>query len=375
MALDLTCFDGVVGLANCACPCLTDTAPEGYNDSASGLYIADLVPLEMLEGADNCNDPQNPWNVLADGRTQGINQLFKDISAGLLKKNQLTRQPYKGMIGEKTARTTKSLSKTYAGVRLCAKRVKGGYMRITRIGGVFSTNGTVSVQIYDRFNAAHGSPVVITTAAGVHASATCNINLPLWVDGAPNAEYFAVYTVNQANLPKNNELWCKCTKVPIPEFSTIRPYYENRYTGANAWANWMMAGEWEGNNLTDFDLAADDTFTGSGMNGLTITCELTCDPVTSVCLEELDFTDPVALSLAHALRYISAINVAQKIIRTAEPYRNAAVSREVLAVDIQDWWKDYETNLNYVVYHANTNNSDCIFCKPAFSMSLQTKLP
>lgn len=375
-ALDLTCFSGIIGLADCACPCLSETAPEGYNDSLSDLYIADLIPLEMLDGADNCSDPANPWNLLDTARTRGTNTLVKDLNAGLMKKNQLTRQPFKGMIGEKSSRDTVSISKDYAGVRMSPARIKGGYMAITKIGGVFSASGSVSVQIYDRFNQTVGSPVVITTSAGSHASANCNITLPLWVDGADRAEYFAVFTVDQDNLPKATRPWCpSCTKDAIPTFSLDSPYYNRTWRNGQTWANWMMIAAWEGNAIDEFDIEADSVLSGSGMNGLTITCEITCSPITAVCMDEIDFSDPVALSLAHALRYISAIEAAEKIMRNPEPYRNSAVSREILTVDVQQWWKDYQTNVEYVTYHANLSNSDCIFCKPKYSLSLESKLP
>ena len=376
MAVDLSCFDGVLGLANCACPCLTDSAPEGYNDSTSGLYIADLIPLAMLDGADKCSEPDNPWNLLDTARTQGANQLLADLQKGLMGKNQLVRQPFKGMIGEKSARETVALSKTYAGVRISTPRIRGGYMRITRIGGIFNANGSVSVRIYDRFNNTVGAAVVLTTVAGSHVSTACDISLPLWVEGAAWPEYFAVYTVNQANLPRANRIWCPtCTKRDIPSFNLDNPYFLHSWRADQSWANWAMIGAWAGDSLTDFDLESTYTVTGSGMNGLTFTCDFTCNPATAVCLEELDFTDPVALSLAHAYRYISAINAAEKIIRNPEPYRNAAVSKEILAVDIIQWQRDYKANLDYVTYNANQANADCIFCKPKFSLSLESKLP
>lgn len=376
MAVDLSCFDGVLGLASCECPCLTEIAPEGYNDATSGLYIADLIPLSMLDGAENCSDPSNPWNLLDNARTQGANELLKDIKAGLMKKNQFTREVFTGMIGERSARDTVALTKTYAGVRISAPRIKGGYMHLTRIGGVFNATGSISVQIYNQFNETVGSPIAITTTAGGHGSTVCDITLPLWVDGADHPEYFLAYTVDQNNLPRANRLFCPtCSKNQIPTFSLDAPYYTKPWRQAQSWANWVMIGSWEGDTLTDFDLESTFSTTGSGMNGLTITCSFTCDPSTAVCLGELDFNDPVSMSLAHAYRYISAIKAAEKIIRNPEPYRNAAVSKEVLAVDILQWWTDYKTNVEYVIYNANQKNTDCIFCKPKFSMGIESKLP
>jgi hypothetical protein len=51
------------------------------------------------------------------------------------------------------------------------------------------------------------------------------------------------------------------------------------------------------------------------------------------------------------------------------------VAKEVLAVDLKEWWTDYQKNVEYVAYNAPVKNSDCIYCKPTFSMSVQSKLP
>lgn len=376
-SLDTTCFDGVVGLASCACPCIEELAPTGWDAANSGLYVNDLLPLDMAEGSDRCNDPQNPWNLLSNSLEQAKIMLANDVKAGLMKRNQLTRKPFTGMIGEKASRNALTLSKPYAGVRIMANKVKGGYYRLTSIGGVFAATGTVSVQIYDRFNAAIGSPISISTTAGQWAETACNVKLPLWVDGAEYAQYFLLYSVNQNNIPRAIKPYCPpCNRGTTPPiFSVEAPHYQKGWTGALGWANWIMVGGFEADNITDFDLLADEVFTSEYTNGLTITGELYCDPITSVCLSELNYSDPVALSLAHALRYMAAIIAAEKIIRNPAPYRNSQVSREILATDIQQWWKDYEANVNYATYNAELTNSDCIFCKPAFSMSIQSKLP
>jgi len=375
-ALTNTCLDGVLGLANCECPCLTDTAPADYNDSTSGLYLTDLVPMNLVDGADRCTDPGNPWNMLDRARTQGANMVLADVRAGIMKRNQTARPNYTGMIGEKTARAVRNLSTTYAGVRISAPRIKGGYMRVTRIGGIFDATGSVSVRIYDRFNQTHGAAVVIATTAGAYASTACDITLPLWCDGAEWPEYWAVYTVNQSNLPRENRIYCPtCSKNALPTFSLLAPYYGKKWGGPQGWANWVMVGGWGGDSLTEFDIEAETNDASNYMNGLTVTGEFYCDSLSSICLDGLDFTDPVALSLAHAYRYASAITLAQMLIRSPEVMRNAMVAKEVLAVDLKEWWTDYQKNVEYVAYNAPVKNSDCIYCKPTFSMSVQSKLP
>ena len=375
-ALDTSCLTGVIGLANCACPCLEDTAPAGYNDSDSGLYITDLVPMEMLGGSDKCTDPGNPWNTVEKARERGANLVLKDVRAGIMKRNQPVRSYFKGMIGEKSSRDVRSLSTTYAWARISSPQNRGGQLHITGLGTVFSAVGSVSVQVYDQFNNAIGAPISLTTVAGSHVLTAVDRTLNLWVDGAERAEYFLVYTVNQNNLPRATQAFCTpCNKGEIPVFSLNEPYETRKHQGANGWANWVMVGGGGGNSLTDFDLEAEKGSADSYMNGLTITAEFICDPVSSICVGGLDYNDPVVMSLAHAYRYASAIELAQGLIRSPEAMRNAAVAKEVLAVDIKEWWIDYQKNVEYVTFHANVSNSDCLFCKPAFSMKVQSKMP
>lgn len=375
-ALDTSCLDGVVGLANCACPCRTDDAPEGYNTASSGLYINDLIPLEMTDSADDCNDPENPWTVMERGLAEGKNMLIKDLNAGLMARNQLSRTPFKGTIGEKKSRDVLTLTKNYAGCRIWSQNIKGGYLRSIRLGGVFDTVGAVSLRVYDQFNNTVGAAVPLTTTAGGHVEAAFATPLPLWQEGAADCQYFIAYETATAPAPRAIRPWCPpCSNKALPTFYTLTPYVGKSWTRDQGWANWLMVGGFQVDTLTEFDLLADTPGADSNLNGITIQCEISCDPVTSICMDELDYSDPVALSVAHALRYAAAICTAEKIIRTTNATRNATVSREILSVDIQQWWKDYEANVKYATYHANTRSSDCIFCKPAFSMSIQSKTP
>lgn len=376
-ALDNTCLSGVIGLANCACPCFEDTAPDDYNESESGLYITDLVPMEMVGDSDKCSDPSNPWNMVERARERGKNLVMKDVRAGIMKRNQPTRKPFSGMIGERSSRGVRSLSGTYAGIRIWSPNNRGGKMHITRIGGVFDAVGSISVQIYDRFNQTHGTAVVLTTTAGGYVSTACDITLDLWEDGAENAQYWAVYTVNQGNLPRETRVFCPtCGRATPPTFSTMSPYtYPNSPNLLRGWECWAMVGGWQGDSISEFDIEAETEGADNYTNGLTITAEFVCDAISSLCLGGLDYSDPVALSFAHAYRYAAAIELAQMLIRSPDAMRSAAVAKEVLAVDIRDWWADYQKNVDFVAFNAPVGNSDCIFCKPAFSMSVKPKLP
>ena len=293
-----------------------------------------------------------------------------------MKGNKPTRAAFTGLIGERSATTTLSLSTTYAGTRIMAPNIKGAKMRITKIGGVFSETGAVSVRIYDRFNQTHGAAVSISAVANTHVETACDITLDLWHDGMENCQYFFAYTIGAQ--PKATRAFCpSCASVKTPVFSVSAPYTTSRINWpiAQGWANWIQVGGWNGDSLASFHEAAENDTATMYMNGLTIRCEIVCDPVQPICINGIDYSDPVALSLVHAYRYASAIHVADLLIRSPQALQNALVARETLIEAKQEWWELYKEAITFVGQNISTQTTDCILCKPAFSANMQSKLP
>lgn len=377
---DLSCLDGVIGLARCACPCLEATAPEGFDEATSGLYITDLVPLNMAEAGPDCENPTNPWNVLIRGRTLGASMFLNDFRSGLGKQATARRERYRGQIGEVKARATIPLTKAYAGVHIPSAFIRGGYMRITSVGGVFDQDGTITARVYDQHNNTHGSPIVINTVgspSGTNVEVAVDINLPLWLPSGELAQYWVAYEVHPDNLPRAIRVWCPtCGGSSLPAYSTSNPYWQTPNT-RYSWTKWIMVGAWQGNSLTEFDLEADNNVSSSTgyTNGLTLTIELSCDPANVICLDGFDYSDPATMAAAYAAHYAMAICVGEQVMMNIEPFRESGVTNEILAVALPAWRTRYEENLAYAQFNADLTATDCVFCKPAFSLSVQGKKP
>ena len=376
-APDLSCLTGVIGLANCACPCLEQTAPEGWNTSTSGLFLGDLIPLNMADSGHSCDDVANPWNVLAAGRRAGGPMFMADFRSRLGKRTTKRRETYKGRIGEDAAREIVTPTGTYAGARIPTANIKGGYLTITKFGGVFSANGSISVQIYDRYNRAISTPIVITTVANTLSETITARVLPLWTESGQRAEYFAVYTVNPANLPKAIRVYCPCGGTACPTFNTANPYWTGGDQHRYKWMNWIGVGPWSGDTLTDFDLEAEKNLLSSTgyTNGLTMQIELTCDATSVVCLGGMDYGNEATLSAAFAYYYACAIQTAGMLLRNTEAFRSAAVTAEMLAAWITVWQEKYEKALDFATYNADLTQTDCVFCKSAFTLTVEGKTP
>lgn len=377
---DLSCLTGVIGLANCACPCLEATAPTGWNDSTSGLFIADEIPLNMAETGKSCEDPTNPWNVLAEGRRMGMVTFMNDFRSRLSKRSQPRKKPVKAFIGESKSREVVTLTKAYAGFHMPVAPMRGGYGTVKKLGGVFDVTGTIVVQIYNQDNEEIGDPVTINTVgstSGTLVEVAVNIPLPLWTSRGAIAQYWAAYEVDPNNLPRAIRIWCPCNGNKLPDYSTYNPFWLQTSIHRTPWTQWAMVGAWEGDNLTDFDLEAAKSLAQSGglTNGLTMSIEFSCDLIGVICLDALDYSDPAALSAAMAYKYISVISTANKLLMNIDAYRSSAVTAELLAAMMPGWWDKYQENLEYATYHADLTQTDCVFCKPAFSISVKGKTP
>lgn len=373
---DISCLDGVIGLANCACPCREATAPEGFTESSSGLYLADLIPFNMADAGADCQNPTNAWNVLEKGRRMGYAMFLHDFRSRLSKRGKPRRENVRNArIGEEKARDVLTISKAYAGVHIPAAFNRGGYLNIKAIGGVFDAVGTTVVNIYNDKNVKVAGPFTITTTApGEWAQTPVNVSLPLWQENGTLANYWIAYPVNQSNLPRAVRVWCPCSNVSLLNYNMDNPYWKNSNM-RNPWTGWIMIGAWQGDTLTDFDTATCVSSSSGYTNGLTLEIGLSCDGASVLCEGGTDYSDPAAMAAAYAAYYASGINVGEIIASNMEPFRNSAVTGEFLKAAIPVWWERYEENLEYAVYNADLRGTDCLIWKPAMSISVKGKTP
>ncbi len=364
--MDISCFTSAVGLARCACPCLEDEAPEGFNDSDSGLFLADLAPFDALEGLDDCNTPGNPWEMLSNAREQGIIKFLNDINVKMHAHYRATRKPFQDGIGEAYARETVAPPGGYAGMRIRCAPIPHATLTIEKIGGIFEGVGSVSFNVYDRFNNLVSGPHSITSVAGKLTETTAlSVSLPMYTPFADAQEYFIAYQVDDDNLPRNNKVHCGCGGTPKftldPSFNSSSPRY--------AWANWVKVGGWSGDTLTDFDQAAEETSAVSNLYGLTVRVRITCDAVKILCPgESLDFSQPLSAATAHAIRYAAADYLAAKILSDTSLSRFSLINREALAIERQQWAKQYDAQLAFINENANVTAGGCLTCKPGIGI-------
>lgn len=372
--MDVNCYSTAVGLARCACPCVEGQAPSGFDTSDSGLYIADLLEIEGLEGVDNCSEPSNPWTILSDSKNLGIRAFIADVNSLMASTNTMVRQPYSGGLGEIKGRNVVTPTGAYAGVRIRFARVKSGEFYLEKIGGVFDQAGTVNVKIYDQFNNSVGNAAGydITTVAGQHAQANVGLILPMFTEWSDAAEYFFAYTVNGSNLPRENKITCGCGGFN-PSFNTEQAYDKNA-KGSRAWTAWAKVGGWTGDTVTDFDVLSEEVFASKFMYGLTLQGRMECDPNKAVCDGSLNMKDPLALSTAQAINYKSAYIAADKLLSSPVVQRANLINRETLIENRKEWQQAYIETVQYIAANTDPALAGCMECKSVFGINKQNIL-
>lgn len=375
--LDTSCYDSVIGLARASCPC-ADAVPTGYNTSNSGLYIADMAPLNELEGYDNCGTG-SVWDALSNARDRAVRTFIADSNSMLSGMHKERRKKWTGGIGRAENNGTVTGDELHAGIRIACAPIRGGYMKITKIGGYFLTGGDVTVKVYDRHNTLRTS-VTITVTGNKHTVVELDtadiIELPLFDDYLDEAQYFFVYT--RADAPgaaADNRFTCNCGGSFKGTFNSDQPYYHStnhciRYGQAYGWADWIMAGGWAGDTLTDFDCV-----TSTAPNkayGLTLFGEIGCKTDEVLCSGELNFGgNPLAMSIAHALHYKAAELMAMDVLSSSRLNRNQLINREVLIQNQALWRGKYNEHVNYIVSNADLSANDCLTCRSVAQMAVQ----
>ncbi len=352
-------------MANCACPCDEETAPEGWNDGAAGLFIADLVPLASIGNADDCASPGNPWTALDKFRRQAATTFRSDLAAVLSKRNKERRATYKGGIGETASREVVALSKLYAGLRIHCAHVPNGTFLLEKIGGVFDKDGAVDVYVYDRYNTLIAGAYQLDTVAGRHSEVILDpvINLPTYTQFGEPAEYFLVYEKDAANLPRANRTMCPTCRGVADVFS-IGETWPVYAAGVPAWANWLMLGGFQADNLESFDIISGaETIAPRQTNGLTISVSLECDKTRFICADEWDGNNPLQVVAAHAIYYYAASLAIGAKLTALGVDRGTIANRDEWKEKKEAYAKQYYDRLEYLGEAAKPYEGGCLECK------------
>lgn len=372
MSIPINCFDQIVGITQSDCECFGEI--DNF-DSLSGLYIDGLVELSDVFEIVNCQNGNDVSDVIKKSFLEAKKEFMADFNSNLFSFYRTRRKDFKGVIGRVNfKRDLDAQFGDIAGVRVACADVVGGNLRIKKIGMLFNGTSTVTVHIKNNLNEYIGS-VDLPTIANSHKVSVVNIDLPLHSPYTNNLEYFFYYQTTPHLKPKNNEIKCNSCGSFRPRYNLDKPYFNSQTGGQYGWANWVMAGGLS-RALTgdpeDYDFSCLPRTTTNTMYGMTLDIELGCDSNLVICHDDMDYTKPIPIAAAHAIRYKTGAIILEKIIRSGMINRLTMVGLDEKKETLVHWSEKYWELLNYIIRELRFDDTDCLCEKPTVSMGVRT---
>lgn len=364
------CYDNVIGLSEKNCECINSGRPEDYSKSKSGLFLDEIAPLKKLLNIQDCGET-NIWTHVDRAISVGTTNFVKDTNALLVKSGnaKLKRKPVKRQVlGQIKAKDVASTSKNYAVIEHCCAPIRGGYMTLHEIGGVFEASGSVTVQLR---NSVDPDTVMeswtLTTIADKHVKTPVDLELPLYSKYDQPLKYFYTYLIDQNNGPKDTKVDCGCGDPLV--FSRENPYYFHGARYRNAlWSQYLMVGGTQINSLSELD--DNLRVTSNKAYGLTFELSFGCKIDEVLCEDSLDFqANPLALSMAEAVRYAAWIYLANTIINSSELSAETVLDRDFWENKVMEWVENYNNQVTYIVEQADYTANDCLECDSVLSLT------
>lgn len=363
------CYHNVIGFTDKDCPCnQSDDRPEDYDVSESGIYLDGLIPIDELDGYNKCDE--GLWTMLYDARADAIRAFVGDTNVKLGERFTSKRLPALGIvIGKPKAYAELKIRKNYGVLRLCCAPVRGGYMTLNNIGLVFSSVGDVRVALRSSNSDIPIKEWDITTVAGRLASVPEALTLPLYDKLAGEGmEYYFTYIYDEANKPRDTIVDCGCGSWR-PVFDTNNPYYVKPNTRRTGFANWCMPGAMSVNSISELYDEPLPSSLDSKSAGISINVSFTCKVDEVLCNTKIDWHgDPLAMSIALAIRYRTAMIIAEEVIRNPKPSEANMTQAAEWAAGAAEWAKHYEGAVEYITSQANLTANDCLRCKDVFEI-------
>lgn len=347
----MACLDNVIKLSRTECECFDDDKPLDYNEGQSEVYLDELegFPLSFLNASANC-EGGSLWDILAKARENATLQFKADLLSCINDSYQSKRPNYSGVIGQTTFNSTLNITDNMAGVKYIFPTIVGGKMIVKRIGVMVNASTNVTVKVFNNDENSTTAIAQYTIAAAANsatfATLVTPLELPLWSKNGVQLEYYFVYSLTGAFLPKNNKPDCGCG---------------GNKTAIN-WKQWINAYGIKGNSANAFS-----TFTSTTeLNGLVVDAEFKCDMSRLICSDEypMDFTSGRDLQIAYAIRFKAGALAIDNALSLGEINRFTMLDREALYGKRNHYRKQYEDLIPYLCNVTQNLNNDCLMCRP-----------
>lgn len=339
IAIQTDCFDNAIGLTRTECECLeVDT-----NTSESGLWLDELegLNLKVIDGAADCAKG-SLMDMMNVAREQAIKAFKTDYASNIAKNWKYSRNPFTGQIGKDKATANYTIS-NFAGHRYIFASVKNGYWKITRIGVLFASTGTIDISIYNNVedDAIH-EYLNVPTVAGKLTWFTLPdpIYLPMSDNQVEYLQYFILYA-NPAFAPKDNTF--RCCSMTL-NFNCSVPVLTPKENDARyQFKKWCNVTGVSGSTV-DAIRDANTGFTDHAM-GLVIDGVMSCNAQSIAC-NDADFDhSSIAKVMAYAVWYRAGVFLINSILSSTNINRFTMLDREPLYGKRNHYTSEYNNRL------------------------------
>lgn len=341
------CLTNIIKLSRTECECFDEGKPDDYNEGQSDIYLDELegLNLKIISGDSGCEEG-GVWQLMAWARDEAAKQFKADLLSCISQNYVNRRAIYTGIIGQNSFTSSLASSKDKLGLMYSFPQIKGGVLKIKRIGLAINSSTAVSVNIYnnDQNTTTPIATYTVNTTANSLTYATLDtpLELPLYSNSVSRLEYYFVYT-RSGFQPKDIKADCGCGGKK-PE-----------------WTQWLKVNGIEGNG-TDYTQFVHSNY----VNGLVLDVDLRCKTVELICSDSrpLDFeNDGYDMQIGYANRWLAGALLMQKILDSTELNRYTMMDRERVYGMRNHARKMYTDFIQFLCDNREISTG-CLMCKP-----------
>lgn len=360
MSAQAHCLDNIIGLSETQCDCFDQDKPLDYNVSNSSLFLDQLegINLRLIDAVSDC-EQGSIWDMMAKARTNAISDFKNALITGLTTKYKYKRQPFSGTIGSDKFTKSLSLSNTYAGRRIYAANIISGVMSVRRIGILMDADASFDIDVYDSYS---DTAIAMYSVSSVAKKLTWfSLATPLVLsmnsDGSGAPEYYFIYQRNGFSPMDSNDS-CGCSSGMYKYYwNTSKPQF--RSYEKDRWNEYIMITGITGNDIYDLRNWSTQNYT----MGILLDVEFKCKVSDLICKESLDFEyNPLALTMAHAVRYNAGAKLIDTILASGDPNRYTMTDRERLMGKKNTYTREFLDRIGYLTEQINYKANDCLAC-------------
>lgn len=333
----LECLKKIIGLSDIDCPCVEGERPEDYNESASGYFLTDYIPINtLLFSEENCYCGRPIWELMQKCIDTACKRFCIDLTACIYNDNKFSKLArFSGEMGKTKSNGTKSNCKKYAGFCFKIKKtIKGGFLHIPCIRLGLNRDCEVELNIK---NCQTGD--IKTVVVNVEAGKFTQVDLGFDAQMSCDDKYKIWYEVPQGCKPLNNKLHC-CSK---SESKTPCLKY-------------VDLGGFTTDDIEDCK-CKDNAAYGIQVDGF-----LKCEDLYWICSLEKIGEYKLLDVVAQTILFKASIEFVYKMLNAGGVSSFMLLEGERAYKEMSKWRKNYETNLEFIKQNIPLDLTDCLSC-------------